>query len=236
MILVIDDFEPQRFVRKRQLEAAGFRVCDVGSVAAARQVVASESVRVVLSDIGLNDGNGIAFCAELKRQRPALPVVLVSATYRTSEIRRDALAAGAAAILTDPLSADQLVRVIRQVWGEDAPQEAAGALEVWTDVYGAITDISPVAAEALNVSVRHCLGRKMHLFFANNRTAVMSALSRVGDGHVETFASTIRPRDMRPISVTVTMQPSHQQSGIYWQLTPVGDAALPRRTRSKRVN
>jgi CheY-like chemotaxis protein len=115
MILIVDDFEPQRYMRRRQLEAAGFTVCDAATTAAAKNIIASGGVAVVVSDIGLKDGNGIALCAEIKRGRPDLPVVLLSATYRTEDVRRDAMAAGADAVLAEPLPADQLVRIVKHV-------------------------------------------------------------------------------------------------------------------------
>jgi two-component system response regulator GlrR len=111
-ILIVDDFEPQRFMRKRQLEAAGYRVFDVAGSTAARHFLATQVPALVLTDIGLNDGNGIALCAEIKRLHPGLPVVVVSATFRTPDVQRDALAAGADAVLTDPVGPEQLLRII----------------------------------------------------------------------------------------------------------------------------
>lgn len=125
MILVIEDFEPQRYVRTRHLEAAGFAVRAVAGVATARSALASESFQAVVSDVGLGDGNGISLCAEIKRDRPALPVVLVSATYRTHDARSDAIAAGADAFLTEPVPPEQLVRVVRQLI-EEGNQKARG--------------------------------------------------------------------------------------------------------------
>ena len=115
MILVIDDFAPQRHVRRRTLEEAGFEVREAASAEEARQLVATERPGLVLSDIGLRDSNGLALCAEFKRLYPDLPVVLVTQSYRGLNVRTDAMAAGADAFLTEPVPADQLVRVVRKV-------------------------------------------------------------------------------------------------------------------------
>ena len=115
MILVIDDFAPQRHLRRRTLEDAGFDVQEAASAEEARQIVASERPALVLSDVGLRDSNGLALCAELKRLYPGLPVVLVTASYRGMNVRQDAMAAGADAFLTEPVPRDQLVRVVRKV-------------------------------------------------------------------------------------------------------------------------
>ncbi|HEX6976687.1 MAG TPA: response regulator [Vicinamibacterales bacterium] len=115
MILVIDDFAPQRYVRRRTLEEAGFAVSEAASAEEARQLVATKMPSLVLSDVGLRDSNGIALCAELKRLYPALPVVLVTESYRGLNVRQDAMAAGADAFLTEPVPRDQLLRVVRKV-------------------------------------------------------------------------------------------------------------------------
>jgi len=91
------------------------QLLDVAGVRHARAALAAETFCLVLSDIGLADGNGIALCTEIKTANPDLPVVLISATYRTADVQRDALQAGADAILSDPVSPDQLLRVIGQL-------------------------------------------------------------------------------------------------------------------------
>ena len=117
MILVIDDFAPQRHVRRRLLEEAGFAVREAASAEEARQIAATERPELVLSDIGLRDSNGLALCAEFKRLYPGLPVVLVTESYRGMNVRHDAMAAGADAFLTEPVPRDQLVRVVKKVGG-----------------------------------------------------------------------------------------------------------------------
>ena len=117
MILVIDDFAPQRHVRRRTLEGAGFIVREAASAEEARQLVATERPTLVLSDVGLRDSNGLALCAEFKRLYPDLPVVLVTQSYRGMDVRQDAMAAGADAFLTEPVPRDQLVRVVRKLDG-----------------------------------------------------------------------------------------------------------------------
>lgn len=124
MILVIDDFAPQRHVRRRTLEEAGFVVREAASAEEARQLVATERPGLVLSDIGLRDSNGLALCAEFKRLYPGLPVVLVTQSYRGLHVRQDAMAAGADAFLTEPVPKDQLVRVVRKVGHFSEPTDA----------------------------------------------------------------------------------------------------------------
>ena len=118
MILIIEDFAPQRHVRKRTLEKAGFSVREAASAEEARQLIATNMPQAVVSDIGLGDENGITLCSELKRAYPTLPVVMVTESYRGAQVRRDAIAAGADAFLSEPVPPEQLVRVVTKLVDE----------------------------------------------------------------------------------------------------------------------
>ena len=121
MILIVEDFEPQRFVRKRILEDAGYTVREAGTIEQARRMVARQVPQLVLTDVGLPDGNGVNLCVELKREYPGLPVVMVTESFRGDQCRRDAIGAGADAFLSEPVPRDQLLRVIAQVGRFEPP-------------------------------------------------------------------------------------------------------------------
>ena len=66
--------------------------------------------RLVLMDVGLPDGSGFDACERIKAARPTVPVVMISAVYRTTQSRRDAYAAGADAYLVEPVDPEVLVK------------------------------------------------------------------------------------------------------------------------------
>src|SRR5688572_22535215 len=102
-ILVAEDHAPSRYVRARVLTDAGYRIVQSDSAAATLDAVADSgaTLGLVLLDVGLPDGNGFDVCTHIKAAHPRLPVILVSAVYRTAHARRDGLATGADAYLVD---------------------------------------------------------------------------------------------------------------------------------------
>jgi DNA-binding NtrC family response regulator len=123
MILVIDDFAPQRHVRKRLLEDAGYEVREAATAEEARGIIAMTRPEVVVSDIGLPDQNGIALCADLKRADAGLPIIMITERYRGIHVRQDAMRAGADAFLTEPVDRDQLLRIVAKLGRFDPPAD-----------------------------------------------------------------------------------------------------------------
>ncbi len=76
-ILIIDDEEKLRALLKRIISLEGYKVTDVGTIAAARNMV--EQAEIVLCDVKLPDGNGVEFTKEIKQQYPDVEVILLTA-------------------------------------------------------------------------------------------------------------------------------------------------------------
>jgi len=69
---------------------------------------------VILSDINMPGMDGLALLREIKKRRPDLPVMMVTA-YGDEERRRQAKAFGAADFLTKPVDFDYLKEQLRQL-------------------------------------------------------------------------------------------------------------------------
>ncbi len=78
-VLVVDDDEDILRLLTMRLKARGFRVTAVGSAEQALARVAVDSPRVVVSDIRLPGQDGLALFEEIRRTRPTLPVILLTA-------------------------------------------------------------------------------------------------------------------------------------------------------------
>lgn len=89
-ILVADDYAPTRFLRSRILADAGFAVTETDSAEGTLSAVlgGETTPQLVLLDVQLPDGNGFEICERIKTANPVLPVVLISAIYRTADARR----------------------------------------------------------------------------------------------------------------------------------------------------
>jgi len=69
---------------------------------------------VILSDINMPGKDGLALLREVKRVRPEMPVMMVTA-YGDEERRRQASAFGAADFLTKPVDFDYLKQRLREL-------------------------------------------------------------------------------------------------------------------------
>ncbi len=113
-ILSVDDNEGNRYLRRRVLESAGFRV-DEAETGHAALALAAVGPDLVLLDVNLPDISGTEVCRRLRADpaTSAIPVVHVSATSVASADRTQGLDSGADAYLTEPVDASELVAVVR---------------------------------------------------------------------------------------------------------------------------
>jgi CheY-like chemotaxis protein len=79
---------------------------------------------VILSDINMPGMDGLSLLRKIKRLRPDLPVMMVTA-YGDEERRRQAEAAGALQFLTKPVDFDLLKRELRRL---STPPAGAGGV------------------------------------------------------------------------------------------------------------
>jgi CheY-like chemotaxis protein len=67
-ILLVEDHDPTRAALERLLQRRNFRVLTSATAFGARRIAESEKVDLVISDIGLPDGNGYELMAELEER------------------------------------------------------------------------------------------------------------------------------------------------------------------------
>jgi CheY-like chemotaxis protein len=120
-ILIVDD-EPdiaelfrQRF--RREARQGIYVLHFAGSGEEALDMLAHEiepQLIVILSDINMPGIDGLSLLREVKRQRPDLPVMMVTA-YGDEERRQHAIEYGAAEFITKPVDFDLLKRQLAQL-------------------------------------------------------------------------------------------------------------------------
>ncbi len=130
-ILVVDDEARIREVIQLALEREGFRVRCASDTREARLAITQHPFSLIVLDIMLPDGDGLAFCREL-RQRSNTPILFVSA--RSDEIDRIlGLEMGGDDYLTKPFSPRELVArvkaVLRRVSGVIEPDAKKNLLQ-----------------------------------------------------------------------------------------------------------
>lgn len=104
---------------------AGYRVTWLRTAEAARRWIDGEPFDVVVIDLGLPDGDGLAVLAMLRRRRPCPPAVIITARD-TLQVRIDGLDAGADDFLVKPFATEELLARLRAVLRRSARAGEAG--------------------------------------------------------------------------------------------------------------
>ena len=127
VLVVDDDLQLRRFLRTT-LAGHGHAVSEAGSVAEALDAIARVHPSVILLDLGLPDGDGLAVLRALAPdQRP--PVIVLSARGQEGD-KVTALDAGAEDYLTKPFGASELMARIRVVLRRAGGVAAPDVIEV----------------------------------------------------------------------------------------------------------
>lgn len=116
-VLLVDDHPLILSALKAVIQGLGddVTVVGAGSAAAARATLKSDAdFDLVLLDLQLGDANGFDLLAELRNAYPALPVVVVSASDRTSDVIRS-IDMGAMGFVPKRASNDTLFEALRLV-------------------------------------------------------------------------------------------------------------------------
>jgi two-component system KDP operon response regulator KdpE len=129
-ILLIEDEGPNRalaravLTRSKDPRVAGIVLLEAPNLATARQILGSQQVDLVLLDVRLPDGDGLALAAELHERMKGRPIVVVlSASVLPSE-RDAALRSGADAFLAKPYHPSELVATVVQLLEKGTPEPA----------------------------------------------------------------------------------------------------------------
>ena len=112
-VLVVEDFEDNRFMMRRLLEMSGYRVVEAVNGNQAVEKAAGESPDIILMDLSLPQLDGLAATRRIRSREGArkVPIVAVSA-HDSADFHAEALAAGCNEYVTKPIDFDQLVQLL----------------------------------------------------------------------------------------------------------------------------
>ena len=108
-VLVVDDEPILRQFICAVLEEAGYTVAEAGTPDEALMLLAGRAFNLVISDVEMPEGNGIALLDTIRRKFPGVRLVLMSGRTlpRPSEIPNDA------DFLSKPFSTERLLAVVK---------------------------------------------------------------------------------------------------------------------------
>jgi two-component system, cell cycle response regulator DivK len=120
-ILVVEDFEDNRFMMRRLLEMSGYRVVEAVNGEQAVEAAERERPDLILMDLSLPKLDGLAATRRIREQNGAarVPIVAVSA-HDTTDFHADALAAGCDEYVTKPIDFDQLEELLTRLLGKSS--------------------------------------------------------------------------------------------------------------------
>ena len=118
-VLVVEDFEDNRFMMRRLLEMSGYRVIEAVNGQEAVEAARRERPDLILMDLSLPLLDGLAATRRIREQDGLgkVPIIAVSA-HDTADFHADALAAGCNEYVTKPIDFDQLEGLLSRLIGK----------------------------------------------------------------------------------------------------------------------
>ncbi|MGC1370943.1 MAG: sigma-54 dependent transcriptional regulator [Candidatus Sulfotelmatobacter sp.] len=112
-ILIVEDEAKMRRLLELNLGDDGFATLSAGDAEVGMKLLRENSVDIVLTDLKLPGMNGLEFLQAVKRQNPALPVVVMTA-FGSVETAVEAMKAGASDYVLKPFSLAEMRLVVRK--------------------------------------------------------------------------------------------------------------------------
>ncbi len=151
-VLVVDDESHVRSMIGAALERQGYDVQLASSGRQALEILEKNAFDLVLTDILMQDGNGIILLDRIRGNQPTLPVVMVSAIHDIS-VAIDAMRRGAYDYLLKPFEREHLIAtVVRALEHRQALQETHTYQQNLEQVVRARTEMLRQAMEDLEHS------------------------------------------------------------------------------------
>src|SRR5579862_6094939 len=100
-ILIVEDEAKMRRLLELNLEEDGFATLSAGDAETGLKMLSENAVDLILTDLKLPGMDGLQFLQAVKRQNPALPVVVMTA-FGSVETAVEAMKAGASDYVLKP--------------------------------------------------------------------------------------------------------------------------------------
>ena len=115
-VMVVEDFEDNRFMMRRLLEMSGYRVLEAINGEEAVEIALRERPALILMDLSLPLLDGLAATRRIRQydELKDVPIVAVSA-HDTADFHAEALAAGCNDYVTKPIDFDQLEALLNRL-------------------------------------------------------------------------------------------------------------------------
>lgn len=123
-ILVVEDEADLAVTCARLLRRRGYDVITAGSCAEALSVLQRDALALVISDLRLADGDGLAVIRAARALETPAPVIAMTG-FGSGAVWREVTAAGASACLAKPFSAGDFMALVDRLLVGGSPAPAA---------------------------------------------------------------------------------------------------------------
>jgi DNA-binding response OmpR family regulator len=116
-ILAIDDEAPILDLLREYLQAHGYRISTANTAAEAKRIVASDAPDLILSDLQLQETDGLQLIEEIRVTLPAVPVILLTGVLFDTQAVEQNLKWKISAYVSKTASLQALLAEIRRLIG-----------------------------------------------------------------------------------------------------------------------
>ncbi len=114
-ILHIDDEAPIRELLAQFLTSNGYRVTSVDSATEAFKTVKRDAPDLVISDLQLEDSDGLEMIERLNAMLPAVPVILLTGVLFDAQVARDTLGKKVSCYLEKTTSLGKILEEVKRL-------------------------------------------------------------------------------------------------------------------------
>jgi DNA-binding NtrC family response regulator len=126
-ILIVDDEADIREMLTEVLTRKNYRVSSVATASEAQQIADSDHPQLIISDLQLEDLDGLEMIDQLKATHPDTPVILLTGVLFDPHVIRTTLNRKVSAYLEKTAPLSQIIGEVERLIGRQAPPEATTA-------------------------------------------------------------------------------------------------------------
>jgi len=123
-ILIIDDEESIRLVLANVLTTKAYRVSQASDALQAMDQVKSDPPDLIISDLQLEESDGLKLVEEIRGLLPKVPILLLTGIAFDTEVVRKTISKKVSAYLQKTVSLQRILQEVRRLLGEPEPEPA----------------------------------------------------------------------------------------------------------------
>lgn len=123
-ILLVDDEADIRDVLSQALQVKGYRVSSAEAGHEALRMVKTDPPDLLVSDLQMEDADGLELIEEIKKQYPNLPVILLTGMIFDADVIRETINKKVSCYIEKTASLQKITQEIQRLLGDLAPKSA----------------------------------------------------------------------------------------------------------------